>query len=49
MAKMLLSVMLDSARRSRLGEMLWTEETLPHEVMGVGAVLHVGCSSSSDV
>ena len=46
-AKMLLSVMLDSVRRSKFGEMPWTEDTLHHDVMGVGAVLYVGCSSSS--
>lgn len=35
-AKMLLSVRLDKESSNRVGEMAWTEETLPHDVMGVG-------------
>lgn len=35
-AKMLLSVRLDRVSSSRVGEMAWTAETLPDDVMGVG-------------
>ena len=37
-AKTLLSAWLDNVSSSRVREMAWKEETLPHNVMGVGLV-----------
>ena len=46
-AKMLLSVRLERVTSSRVVEMAWTEEMLPHDVMGVGrAAVYVASSGT---